>query len=254
MTQRLGLIHTVASLEPVFAELAAELLPDVEVSAVVDEALLAETIAAGEIPATTARRLDDRIRAAFDAGDDLVLVTCSSVGPAVDAIAASQSRPVLRIDEAMVDGALMRGNRIGVVATLVTTLEPTVELVRRRAGTVAPERPIEVISRLADGAFAALTGGDVERHDTLVRTVLETLLPEVDVVILAQASMARVAATLPAEMTNRTPILSSPRLAMERVAERLARLPPSDAEAPRQRVEISRRPPATPEGRPRSAR
>jgi hypothetical protein len=33
--------------------------------------------------------------------------------------------------------------------------------------------------------------------------------------------MARVAATLPPEMTDRTPILSSPRLAAERVAETL---------------------------------
>jgi hypothetical protein len=41
-------------------------------------------------------------------------------------------------------------------------------------------------------------------------------------VVLAQASMARVAATLPADVAASRPILSSPRLAIERVADRLA--------------------------------
>jgi Asp/Glu/hydantoin racemase len=223
MTQQLTMIHTVATLAPVFADLAAELVPDAQVAAVVDEGLLGETIAAGRITDATADRLRQRVEAALAAGSDLVLVTCSSVGPAVEAIGAMHDPRVLRVDEAMADRALQLGRRIGVIATLATTLEPTADLIRRRAGA-AGGGDVEIVSHLCDGAFAALKSGDLDRHDSLVRQGLEVLLPQVDVIVLAQASMARVAATLPPEATRATPILSSPRLAMERVAERLGQL------------------------------
>ena len=220
MSRRLGLVHTVSSLAPVFESLATELLPGVALDATVDEALLAETIAAGEIPAATADRLGRYVDAALTAGSDLVLVTCSSVGPAVDGLAATHHGRVLRIDEAMADRAVELGDRIGVVATLRSTLEPTAELIRRRAAE-AGRRPVSVEAHLVAGAFAALRAGDTDRHDRLVREALEALLPDVEVIVLAQASMARVVASLP-EARGAPPILSSPRLAMERVAERLA--------------------------------
>ena len=70
---------------------------------------------------------------------------------------------------------------------------------------------------MCDGAFDALSAGDRERHDELVRAGLRELIADVDVVVLAQASMARVVETLPDE--SPVPILSSPRLGMQRVAE-----------------------------------
>jgi Asp/Glu/hydantoin racemase len=221
---RLALIHTVGSLDPVFRDILADVAPDAEISSTVDEDLLAETIAAGTIPEATAARLEDHVRAALDAGADAVLVTCSSMGAAVDALARDRGLPVLRVDEAMADEAVGRGPRIGVVATLATTLRPTADLIRGRAD--AAGREIELESVLVDGAFAALKSGDLETHDRLVRTALEALVERVDVVVLAQASMARVAASLPPEVVERTPILSSPRLAAERAARAIR-----DAEA-----------------------
>jgi Asp/Glu/hydantoin racemase len=211
---RVTLVHTVGGLVPVFRELSSELLPGVETSDVVDEALLGETIAAGRIREDTARRLESHVGDAVRAGSDLVLVTCSSVGPAVEAIRERTGWPLLRVDEAMADRALELGSRIGVVATLSTTLEPTADLIRRRAG----DRPVEVVTRLCEGAFDALKAGDVARHDAAVRAGILSLLPQVDVIVLAQASMARVAATLGDEAGD-TPILASPRLGIERVAE-----------------------------------
>jgi hypothetical protein len=73
-----------------------------------------------------------------------------------------------------------------------------------------------------DGAFAELKAGRLERHDELVRAGLRRLIPRVDVVVLAQASMARVVDTLDADERT-TPILSSPRLGMERVRDLLLR-------------------------------
>jgi Asp/Glu/hydantoin racemase len=201
----------------VFGALSRELLPGVETNDIVDEALLGDTIAAGRIEPATAARLERHVADALEQGSDLVLVTCSSMGPVVDQLRRRTAWPLLRVDEAMADAAIERGSRVGVVATLATTLEPTADLVRRRASERG--REVSVVTRLCDGAFAALKAGDLDRHDELVREGLRAVLPEVDVIVLAQASMARVAATLDDEAT--VPILASPRLGVERAAERL---------------------------------
>jgi hypothetical protein len=69
--------------------------------------------------------------------------------------------------------------------------------------------------RIAAGQARA---GDVERHDALVRDAFDELQSDVDVVLLAQASMARVVDSIP-ESERRVPVLSSPRLGVERLAE-----------------------------------
>ena len=224
MTRRLALIHTVRALVPVFGALTRELAPDVTTTNLVDEALLEEAVAAGEMPQATADRLERHVAAALEAGADAVLVTCSSMGGAVDDLRARHGWPVLRVDEAMVDVALAAGPRIGVVATLLSTLGPTADLVRRRARDAGrDETELQLLARLVDGAFAALKAGDVEVHDAAVRGALRELIPQVDAIVLAQASMARVAGTLEADEAGGTLILASPRLGVERALAKLGR-------------------------------
>jgi Asp/Glu/hydantoin racemase len=211
----IGFVHTVLSLPPTFAALAEELVPDADVFHIADETLLGVTRREGRLTATTRRRVLGYVESAAAAGADVVVVTCSSIGPAVDASRGFVDVPVLRIDEPMADEAVRLGSRIGVVATLATTLEPTAELVARRAREAGKD--VQVVSHLCDGAFEALTAGDRDRHDELVREGLRQVMSQTDVVVLAQASMARVVEDDPP-----VPILSSPRLGMERVAELLA--------------------------------
>jgi len=215
----LAFVHTVLSLPATFAALADELVPGAEVFHIVDESLLGVTRKTGSLSPQTRRRVLGYVESAADAGADLVVVTCSSIGPAVDASQSFVPVRVLRIDEPMADEAVRLGDRIGVLATLRTTLEPTAELVERRGR--AAGKPVEVVPRVCDGAFEALGAGDRERHDELVREGLRRLSEDVDVVVLAQASMARVVDTLP-EDERKVPVLSSPRLGMERVAELLS--------------------------------
>jgi Asp/Glu/hydantoin racemase len=225
MTRRLALIHTVPSLVPVFSGLTRELAPDVSTSDLVDEALLEEAVAAGEVPPATAERLEGHVRRALDEGADAVLVTCSSMGGVVDDLRARHGWPLLRVDEAMVDAALAAGSRIGVLATLSSTLRPTAELVRSRARELGrDDGALDVVTRVVDGAFASLKAGDLDAHDDAVRAALRELIPRVDVIVLAQASMARVAGTLAPDEAAATPILSSPRLGVERAADLLDRL------------------------------
>ena len=107
---------------------------------------------------------------------------------------------------------------------LRTTLEPTSELLLRKAKEAGKD--VELVECLCEGAFDAVLAGDTETHDALVSRAMINKLGDVDVIVLAQASMARVIDRLPPEALT-APVLASPGLAMEYVRERLARLRPN---------------------------
>lgn len=208
----LGLVHTSASLVPVFDRLCRAQLPEVETFNIVDDSLVREIGARGGLKADIARRVAGYLASAEAGGADYILVTCSSIGPAVEQAAPFVAVPVLRVDQPMADRAVQTGRRIGVIATLATTLEPTADLVRRRAARAG--REIELQARLCDGAFDALDNGDTARHDAMVAAALKELSGQVDVILFAQASMARAIEVL-AAADRRVPILASPAIAIE---------------------------------------
>ena len=121
---------------------------------------------------------------------------------------------MLKIDEPMINKALTMGSRIGVLATAATTLKPTTDQVITRARLAGVQVTVDPL--LCEGAYKALFAGDPETHDRIVRGYLLESMQRNDVVLLAQASMARVVGSLPPE--GRTvPVLASPRLAVERL-------------------------------------
>ncbi len=216
MSQKtLGLIHTSATLVPVFADLCSKYLPHIKTFNIVDDSLIKNTIACGELTPSTSKRVVNYAASAQEAGADLILFTCSSIGPAVETAATLTGVPVLRVDQPMADKAIQTGKRIGVVATLSTTLQPTSDLVKRRA--IAANKEIELKPVLCEGAFEALMSGDAATHDTKVAEALKQLSKEVDVILLAQASMARVVGNLD-EADKLVPILASPTIAIEHIA------------------------------------
>ena len=218
MALKLAFVHTSHVLIPLFSQLAKEKLPGVEVFHMVDESLIRNTIAAKHLTKTTIRRLVNMIGSAHEGGADAVMVTCSSIGPGVAAARSQFDFPVLRVDEAMAETAVMLGRRIGVAATLRTTLEPTLALLEETAA--AAGREVELIPELCDGAFEAVLAGDTARHDELLSSALAKLKEQVEVVVLAQASMARVVAQF--KSNGGSPILSSPELAMVRAQSLLS--------------------------------
>lgn len=221
MPKLFALIHTGSAWVNSFNELARALPNDVQPFHLVDESLLKHTIASGRLEKTTIRRLGKLVESAAEAGARAVLVTCSTIGPAVPVLRQLFEIPLLRIDEPMVEEAVRRGQRIGILATLGATLEPTSSLVRETAQRRQLER--ELTPRLCEGAFELLNAGNREAHDRLVTEGLLDLQTQVDVVVLAQASMARVLSQIPPE-TLTVPVLSSPGPAMKRAAEILANL------------------------------
>lgn len=216
MAQTLAFIHTSPTLTPLFRNLCAAEMPDVEVFHMVDESLIQDTIRAGRLRGVTIRRLLGQIASAEAAGADAVMVTCSSIGPGVTVAQTLFDFPIIRIDDAMAEEAVKRGQRIGVAATLRTTLEPTIELLKAKAARNG--RTIEIVESLSDGAFEAVLSGDVATHDRILADRLAQDLHDVDLIVLAQASMARVVDEIPTGMLQ-VPVLSSPELAVRRAKQ-----------------------------------
>ena len=213
--KKIGLIHTSATLVPVFQDLFKDKAVPAEVFNIVDDSLIKDVIAKGRLEEDTAQRVINYVTSAEQAGADLIMVTCSSIGRAVERAAEKAGVPVIRVDQPMVDRAVAEGKRIGVVATLPTTLEPTSDLVLRRAEKAG--KKVELTSRLCEGAFEALMGGDPVKHDDMIIAALRELSGEVDVILLAQASMARAVNQMP-DSERKVPILSSPGIAVDHLA------------------------------------
>ncbi len=215
---RIAIIHTSpATLEPL-KTLAAELLPGVEVVNFLDDSILLQLKRNGGHVAELEERLVNYARFAEQAGAQAVLEACSSVGELVPSMQAAIGIPVVRIDTAMAEEAVRRASRIGVAATLATTLEPTLRLLEAKAAEAG--KTITLTPRLVASAFERLAAGDRDGHDGLVVEALATLIQEVDIVVLAQASMARVLPRLPE--AEREKFLTSPRAGMLRVKAALA--------------------------------
>jgi Asp/Glu/hydantoin racemase len=212
----LGFVHTSATLVPLFQQLTDEFIKGTDTFNIVDDSVIKDVIRKNKLTPNTAARVVNHIQAAEAAGADIILATCSSIGSAIETAATLCKVPVIRVDQAMADEAVQISNKIGVIATLPTTLEPTSDLVKRRAE--AAGKKVVINSKLCEGAFEALMSGDAAKHDEMVASALKELMKEVDVIVLAQASMARVVDTLSDE-EKLVPILASPAIAMKKLAE-----------------------------------
>lgn len=210
----LVLVHTIPTLVDVFNRLAAELLPGVRLNHIVDEPLLERIRERGHLAPQDAARLRTHIDLAQEIGATAVLVTCSTVSPCVDELHSPLPIPVVKIDEAMIAQAVAAGNRIGAIATASTTLEPTRQALLAQAAHENKQIATEMV--LVEDALNALLRGDGATHDALVKQAILKLAPRVDVMVLAQASMARVLDALsPRECP--VPVLTSPHTALARV-------------------------------------
>lgn len=193
-------------------------LPDVRMINIVDDSLLNDVRAAGHLTPEVTARLYTYMANAQAMGADYILNACSSVGEAVDVVRGMVRTPIMKIDETMAEEASRLGSRIGVVATVKTTLEPTVRLIRKKAQEAS--REIAVVERVAEAAFEALLAGDTARHDEILRQTILELAETVDVIVLAQVSMARL---VPSLGTTRVPVLSSPQSGVAALRQALSR-------------------------------
>jgi Asp/Glu/hydantoin racemase len=210
-------IHTITGLEKTFDTLTDQYIGrEAQSHHISDESLIRRILANKGLTKDVRRHFLENIIAAEDAGADIVQVTCSSVTPVIPCARELVNVPVFSIDEPMAEKAVDKYNRIGVMATNPGTLDPSSDLIRSTAEQRGKEVTVQPL--LCEGAYEALLAGEPEEHDRIVRGYFRTLANEIDVIILAQASMARIIETLSSEEKS-VPVLTSPPLAMEHLAE-----------------------------------
>ncbi|CRM91378.1 aspartate/glutamate racemase family protein [Pseudomonas sp. A-RE-26] len=199
---RITCLHTAASNIAVF-DTAAKTLglgPNV-VRHEVRADLLAAAEQAGsltaEIAASTASALLALARHA-----DAVVLTCSTLGPAVELIAPGTQVPILRADAALAVTAVQAEGKIVVLCAVKTTLAPTSELFQ--AAALCANASIEV--QWVNGAWDRFKAGDINGYLAMVAQAADQAYEDgASLVVLAQASMSSAAS----QVTAGPPPLSS---------------------------------------------
>lgn len=195
--------------------LCAEIIPGVELVNIIDDSLLDEVKKNGTLTPAILSRMCQYVQIADKLEPDLIFNQCSSVGEAFDLAKQCTSRKTLKIDEAMAEKAVALGMKIGVIATVASTMLPSCNLVKTKAEAVG--KKVEVREYLVDGALDILMKEkNVEKHNQLVLDQIQKAAEENDVVVLAQGSMTSL---LPYLDGIAKPVLTSPRLAIERIKQ-----------------------------------
>jgi hypothetical protein len=184
---RIACLHTLGSNVAVFE--AARPNEDVRLRHEIRSDLLEEAERSGGLTEAISARTTDALRAL--AGDaDAVLLTCSTLGPAIAGLAGADA-PVLRVDAALAAGAVRDGGRVAVLCSAATTLGPTRALFEdAAAGTGAT---IELV--LVPGAWDAFKAGNIADYHRMIAAAADRAFRDgAERVALAQASMAGAAA------------------------------------------------------------
>ncbi|MGW4786896.1 aspartate/glutamate racemase family protein [Streptomyces sp. NPDC004230] len=193
----LALLHTSPAHVPVFDALRDRFHPGLELRHLVAEELLERARVHG--PDAVADAVRHLLDAAVAAGARAVLCTCSTIGAVAERTEVDV--PVLRVDRPMAAAAVETGPRIVVIATVESTLAPTIALIREEAAG----GDAEVRTVLVEGAWELFEAGDTDGYVRAVAGSADTVTGA-DAIVLAQASMA------PAQYLTSTgiPVLASP--------------------------------------------
>ena len=217
--KRIALIHTVRSVFETFESSLRKALDEpVKVHNILDDFLASDPADTGVFSQVNKDRLYNDIRNAELTGADVIVVTCSTLTPAVTELRSAFKTPVIAIDDAMCRLAVTFGPSVTVLATAQSTVGPTSSKILAEANKIGAM--ISLDTKVSTEAITALRNGDVQRHDRLVETLaLSVKFP--DVVVLAQASMAHLESQI--SKICGCPVLSSPSLCIAEVKELLGR-------------------------------
>lgn len=189
---KLFLLNTISNYKDIiydpFGKPFAEANPDIEVFNIMDDTLLKETQVEGKITKAVIRRMYNYAMQAVECGADCVMGTCTSVNMAAKYIRPLLPVPMINIDEPLAREAVKAGKKIGVLATLPTSPGAIIRLLEENAKEMGKE--IEIVTRVAEGAFDVLCSGDRAKHDEMVCANLYELAKEVDIIVFAQISMS----------------------------------------------------------------
>jgi len=219
--KKVAIIYTVRPVLGTFPELLEEVVGEkLKIFNLLDDFLASDPGETGIFSIENHNRLFNDIKSCELTGADLIVVTCSTLTPALQHIRPFIKVPIVAIDDAMTGKAVRIGSKIKVIATAMSTIEPTVAKLHQEAKLAGVTVSIDAEDN--ETAYAAMKRGDLATHDILVLTQIATV-KGYDSIVLAQASMGHLQAE--AEKLANIPVLASPRLCCERVKQLLMEEP-----------------------------
>ncbi|AIY87261.1 MULTISPECIES: aspartate/glutamate racemase family protein [unclassified Thermotoga] len=214
-----GFVHTSVIVYPIIQRYVNEIIPDVEILHIGDDSMERDNSRSypSEPPSHNYLKFILYARFLEKAGADVVVLTCSTLNRAVEFAQPLFKIPLLQIDRPMMELAVENARkRVGLIATLETTIQPSLRLLKQVAKE--KQKEIEVKISVCNGAFRALKNGDTEKHNKLILEEIKKIAPEVDVICLAQLSMSIVEPYLN-DMNLRIPVYNSARTGIMKVKE-----------------------------------
>jgi Asp/Glu/hydantoin racemase len=216
--KKLGIIHAALITTRAVQKYIDEIVPEVEVVHWVDDTIQNTNFACepGTIPAKNYAKFVQAALSQQEYGVDLILLACSTFNRAVELARPMLDTPMLQIDRPMMDLAVRQGRRVGLLATVPTTV-PSSERLLRLAAEEAGKK-ISVKLRLCSEAFQVLKAGNPEKHNDMLMEEIDKLSRQVDAIVMAQVSMT---ALEPRLIHTRVPVYNSGRTAFNKVRDLL---------------------------------
>ena len=221
MGRKVGMVHAGCFNVRLFNELTAEIMPGVEVVHLVDEGL--PSLSDKQYHGRVVRRLGTLSSFAEESGAEIIMLTCTAFGRLTDEVKSMVNIPVLAVLEIVADEAMKLSESIGILATHPGALSSASEIIQEQAALTG--KKVEIKPLLCEGAFDALRREDWATHDRIVLERLNEPMADVKVIVIPQPSIERVVKQIP-EANRKVPILSSPRLSVECLKEKLDSLAP----------------------------
>jgi Asp/Glu/hydantoin racemase len=216
--KKLGIIHAALITTKAIQKYLDEIIPEVEVVHWVDDTIQNTNFACepGIIPKKNYAKFVQGALSQEEYGVDLILLACSTFNRAVEFARPMVNVPMLQLDRPMMDLAVRDSKRVGLLATVPTTVPASQRLLTNAAMDAG--KIIDIHVRLCSEAFHVLKAGDPEKHNEMLLEEIDKLSGEVDAIVLAQISMS---ALEPRLTDTRVPVYNSGRTGVEKVRELL---------------------------------
>ena len=190
-----------------------ESFPGSEIVNIADDSLILEVIENDRVTKCVKRRMMNYFRSAVELKPDAIVSACSSVGEVAELADEIFEVPIIRIDKAMIEKAIVNNKKIGVLASIETTISPTVSYIKRLSQVHG--KNVDVVGVVASGAYMANRNGQKELHDDLIIKAAKEMNDGLDLILLAQGSMAHLEKKISEEVN--LPVYSSPKLCISSI-------------------------------------
>ena len=218
MPKTLGIIHAAALTIGAMKPYIEEYIPGVSVMHLCDDTIQRDNIAAGPgvIPKRNYYKFAQYCHNLEEAGVDLILLACSTFNYAAELARPMIDTPIAQIDRPMMEKAVATGKRIGLLATLGTTVPASERLLHIAANEAGKE--ITCVTKLCSEAFEEYTKGNIDKHNEILLQAIDDLSGQVDCIAMAQLSMSALAPHLG---KTKVPVYNSGATGFTRVREML---------------------------------